>query len=146
MSESPNNFTEDQLKEEASKELAPVIDMSLKVQELEQSLSANPQFIEFMQLRDAVSKKEAEVKKNIEQRMIENSIKKVVIDTYGTFTIVDGKTWSYDEDELPRKFIKKAVDTTAVNNHYKLTGKLPKGATYVPKQFLKVTPKKDKKA
>ena len=137
-------YTEEELRDEVSKELAPVVDMSVKVAELEQALSANPQFIEFMKLKDAVAKKEGEVKKQIEGRMIENGIKKVVIDSYGTFTIVDSKSWSYDENELPKKFIKKVVDTTAVNNHYKLTGKLPKGATYVPKQFLKVTPKKEK--
>lgn len=146
MSEPSNPYTEDQLKNEASKELEPVVDMSLKVAELEKSLSANPQFIEFMKLKDAVAKKESEVKKTIEEKMIENSVKKIVVDNYGTFTIVDSKSWSYDEDELPRKFIKKAVDTTAINNHYKLTGKLPKGATYVPKRFLKVTPKKNKEA
>lgn len=138
-------YTEEELRDEVSKELAPVVDMSVKVAELEQALSANPQFIEFMKLKDAVAKKEGEVKKQIEGRMIENGIKKVVVDSYGTFTIVDSKSWSYDENELPKKFIKKVVDTTAVNNHFKLTGKLPKGATYVPKQFLKVTPKKEKK-
>lgn len=145
MAKSAKTYTEDELKQEASKELAPVVDMSAKVLELEQSLSKNPKFIEFMKLKDEVKKRESQVKSALEEKMIESSVKRVVVDDYGTFTIVDGKTWTYDQEKLPRKFIKKSVDTTAVNNYHKLTGKLPKGATYVPKQFLKVTPKKEKK-
>jgi hypothetical protein len=141
----PVILTEEQLKEKAANELAPVQALEQKVNTLELALAENPQFVEFMKFTKEAADKKAKVLKELEKEMIASQVKSIKLDEFGTLTIVDGKNWKYDENELPKKFFKKVVDTTAVNNQFKLTGTPPKGASYEPKQYIKVTPKKDKK-
>lgn len=138
-------LTEDELKQIAGTELATVNSLENELSELQLALSENPQFINFLNLQKAVADKTVEVKKKLEKQMIESGVKSITVDNYGKITIVDGKSWKYDQDVLPRKFIKKAIDTTAINQHYQLTGKLPKGATFTPNKYIQLTPKKEKK-
>ena len=142
--EKPTVISEEELKAKASVELMQVKDMEMQLSELEMALSNDPTFQNFLNLQKAVADKSKEVLKNLEKQMIENNVKSIKLNDWGTLTIVDGKKWSYDETVLPKKFIKKVVDTTAINNQLKLTGKVPKGATFVPNYYIKATPKKDK--
>lgn len=137
-------LTEDEIKALAARDMGEVEKLQDQAKTLEIALAENPMFIAFMQMQEKVADKKKEVLKNLEQQMIEAGVKSIVLDEFGTITIVDGKSWKYDENELPRKYFKKAVDTTAINNAFKLTGKLPKGASFTPNQYIKVTPKKKK--
>lgn len=144
MSKEEVKLTEEELKEEAKSELATVQTLESQLSELELALSQDERFQNFLTLQKTVADKSREVMKKLETQMIDNGIKSIKIDTWGTLTIVDAKKWTYNTDELPKKFIKKAVDTTAINNYFKLSNKLPKGASYEPNQYIKATPKKQK--
>lgn len=143
--EAPTVLSEDELKTLARTDYQEVENLQNEVATLELALSQNEQFKQFMKLKKDFEEKSRQFNKNIEAKMIENNIKSIKVDDVASFTIVDGKKWTYDKDVLPKKFMIKSVDTTAINNHYKLTGKLPKGASYVPNQYIKVTPVKEEK-
>lgn len=116
-------------------EVKGVLQLEGQLSQLETELSQNEDFKKFIEFQKEVRDKSAEVFKKIEQTMIDNDIKSVKGD-WGSLTIVERKSWTYDVEVLPKKFIKKVVDTTKVDTAYKLEGTPPKGATFVTKKGL----------
>lgn len=107
------------LQAQADKAVALQLEVSAKVAELK---SAQKQIDETW---DAV-----------EQAMIDNNIKSIKGD-WGSLTIAERNTFrAEDIDTVPRKFIKKALDTRKVDAHMKLTGELPKGVTSSQTRYL----------
>lgn len=142
----PVKLTEDELKAKAAKELAKVEKLEVQLNELEMVLSKDPQFVKFMQFQKAVADKSNEVKKNLERQMIDSNIKSITVDAWGKITIVERQDVKVlDEAVLPKKFLKKSVDSKKLNDHYKLTGELPDGTEVKITQFIKMTPKKEVK-
>jgi predicted metal-dependent peptidase len=74
--------------------------------------------------------------KNVETAMIENNVKSIKGE-WGSITIADRTNYkASDLEEVPRKFIKKALDTKKVQAHQDLTGELPKGVTESHTKYL----------
>ncbi len=138
----PKILTEDELKDEASKEIDSLVSLEKKADELQMVLSNNNDFADFLEVSRKIKDKNAEIREKLLSQMVESNVKSVVLDDWGTITVVDSKSWSYDEELLPKKFIKKVVNTTLVNDTYKLSNKLPKGASFKNKPYIKMTPKK----
>lgn len=85
-----------------------------------------------------VSQLETQTKKfwkEVETAMI-NADRKSFKGDFGSLTIVEKQSFSGDLDQVPRKYIKKALDTKAVNSDYKLTNILPKGVTVKNIKYL----------
>lgn len=139
-------LTEDELKAKAAKELNKVAKLETQLNEVQLALSSDERFVNFLNLQKAVIDKGEELKKNLEKQMIDNGIKSIDIDSYGKITIVDRQDVKVvDESLLPRKFFKKSIDQAKLNQEYKLKEKLPEGTEINKIQYIKMTPKKEKK-
>lgn len=110
-------------------EVTDALEAERELATLEQELSADPRFREFLQKQKTVKENIAAFWKNIEEQMIAHDIKSIKGD-WGSITIAERLGWEYDpEIPLAPKFMKKVPDTTLLNHEYRLTGKPPKGAT-----------------
>lgn len=124
-------------------EVKEVLDMEQELARLEAELAQVEQFKQFIEFQRTVRDKTAEVFKNIEETMITNDIKTVKGD-WGSLTIVERTNYSGDLTQVPKKFIKKVLDTTKVGQAHKLEGELPKGITTTTTKFLQKRFKKEK--
>lgn len=72
----------------------------------------------------------------VKEVMINNDVKSIKGD-WGSITIADRTNYRAPAlDEVPKKFIKKALDTTKVQAHKDLTGELPKGVAESHTKYL----------
>lgn len=94
----------------------------------ETELMENPTFRKFLELQKTVNETMDRTWKNVEAQMIEHNVKSVKGD-WGSLTIAERLNWDYDIEELPKKFIKRTVDTKKLSDTYKLERKEIKGAT-----------------
>lgn len=75
--------------------------------------------------------------KDIEEAMINNNIKSIKDESWGSLTIHEKQTFDIDKETLPARFFVKKPDETKIRNTYKLEKKLPKGVTLKElKQYL----------
>lgn len=111
------------------------INLEKKLQLIEESLMDIPQFKQFLDLQRSVNERARTIWSTIEEKMIENNIKKIQGD-FGTITVAERQNWDINEDELPNKFYKKVVDTKKITDTFRLTGKAPKGANSVVTKYL----------
>jgi len=97
-------------------------------------------------LQNEISGKIAELKatqtkidetwKRVEEQMIEHNVKSVKGD-WGSLTIAERTTYKADDIEaVPRKFIKKTLDTKKVAAVAQLEGDLPKGVSSSVTKYL----------
>lgn len=131
----PDKTPQEEIDEIISTESA----LSAELVQLEQELAEIPKFKEFIakqaQLRDAQSKS-SEIWKRIESQMIDNNIKSIKGD-WGSITIAERDNFKASNLELvPRKFIKKTLDTTKISQFYKLEDKLPAGVEHTTSKYL----------
>ena len=74
--------------------------------------------------------------KSVEKQMIDNNIKSVKGE-WGSLTIAERTNYKAEDiDLVPKKFIKKTLDTKKVSAAEQLTGELPKGITASQTKFL----------
>ena len=71
---------------------------------------------------------------------MEDTGTKTIKGDWGSITLAERQGWDIDENELPKKFFKRVVDTKRITDTFKLEGKAPKGATprvtkYLNKRF-----------
>lgn len=107
-------------------------------QKLEAKLAQHKQFKAFLNLQkdmQDLQKKMEATWDNIEEQMIAHNIDSVKGD-WGYITIAAGLKWNVDTDLLPRKFIKKVINTSKLTDTYRLEGKAPKGAVPSVKKYL----------
>lgn len=123
-----------------------VANAEAEVTKLENELSADPKFKAWLEaqknLKEA-NKKNEEFFDALQEQMEaranktgENSIK----GDWGSITLAERIGWDVDEEQLPKKFFKKVVDTKKITDTFRLEGKAPKGATkkvtkYITKRF-----------
>lgn len=83
--------------------------------------------------------------KEIEKAMVENDIKSIKGE-WGSITIAERDVFSSkDLESVPRKFIKKALDTAKVKTFYTLEDKLPKGVDHKVTKYLTKRIKQEEK-
>lgn len=117
-------------------EVLDVIKLQDDLAALEAELNANEVFQRFIELQRTFNDRSSEVWKKVEQQMIENNIKSIKGD-WGSLTIAERTNYKAEDLEaVPRKFIKRTLDTTKVGAAAKLEGKLPKGITSSKTQYL----------
>lgn len=132
------NLSEEKTKQKIVKEVTEVKQLEAELTVLENTLSQSPEFRNFISMQKQFREKSEAVWKDVEEKMIENNIKSVKGE-WGSLTIAERQGWDTTE-ELPTRFTKKVPDTKKLTDHYKLTGKVPKGATpkitkYLTKRF-----------
>jgi hypothetical protein len=76
--------------------------------------------------------------KNIEKAMIDNDVKSIKLaHDHGTITIADRTNYkAADLDDVPKKFLKRALDTKKIAAHKDLIGELPKGVIESHTKYL----------
>ena len=120
---------------------------------LQTELATNPQFMAFLDKQNQlmeVQSKASDVWKKLEARMIDAGVKTIKVTEgpiVGSITIAERDNFkAVDLDAVPRKFVKKALDTTKVSSYYTLEGKLPAGIDHTTTKYLTkhLNPKKEK--
>lgn len=115
--------------------VATTLELEHRLEELEQSLSEDPKFREFLAKQKEASQHIADSWKDIEEAMIQNKVKSIKGD-WGSITIAERLNWKIDPELLPSKFIKKVPDTTKISTIFKLEGKAPKGCEPTYTKYL----------
>lgn len=113
---------------EIGSEIKSLLTKEKQLEDMELLLQQNKQFRSFLALQKEVQDQSNIFWKNIEEQMIKYDIKSVSGD-WGSVTIAERLNWDINEEELPKKFLKKVVDTTKLSNTFRLEGKAPKGAS-----------------
>ncbi len=113
-----------------------------ELNKIESELALEPKFQQWLnaqkQLREANAKNE-EFFNSLQEKM-EGSGTKTIKGDWGSITLAERQGWDIDENELPKKFFKRVVNTKKITDTFKLEGKAPKGATprvtkYLTKRF-----------
>jgi len=113
-----------------------------ELNKIESELALEPKFQQWLnaqkQLREANAKNE-EFFNSLQEKM-EDSGTKTIKGDWGSITLAERQGWDIDENELPKKFFKRVVNTKKITDTFKLEGKAPKGATprvtkYLTKRF-----------
>jgi hypothetical protein len=84
----------------------------------------------------AAQAKVDEVWKRVEALMIENNIKSVKSDGWGSLTIVEKPKFVVDSELLAPRYFKKVPNDQKIRSDYKLEGSLPKGVTVEVTKFI----------
>lgn len=97
--------------------------------------------IEFQEKLVALKDLEKDIKatwKHVEKAMIDNDVKSIKLnDNRGSITIAERTNYkAADLDEVPKKFIKKALDTEKVKSYAVMMGELPKGISESHTKYL----------
>lgn len=130
------------LEKEISIKVNAISEAEIEVKKLELELAGDPKFIQWTEaqkkLKEANAQNEAFFD-NLKDVMESNGTKSIKGD-WGSITLAERIGWDIDEEELPKKFFKKVVDTKKITDTFKLEGKAPKGATqkvtkYITKRF-----------
>lgn len=116
-------------------EVSDVLALQKTVEEMEQELSKNEVFQNFLTKQKEAREQIDATWKKVESQMIEHNVKSIKGD-WGSLTIAERTNYKADLDELPSKFIKKVADTTKIATYAKLENKLPKGVTTSTTKYL----------
>lgn len=127
-------------------EVMEILELESGLIELEQEISQNEQFRNFLDYQRETKKTIDEFWDKVEEHMVKHDVKSIKGD-WGTLTIAERLNWKTDET-LPNKFYKKLVDTKKLSDTYRLEGKAPKGATpsytkYLTKRLKNNTDRED---
>lgn len=98
---------------------------------LESELMSNPQFQQFVQVRNQLNEKYSQVRKNVADIMIPayqaGEVDKSIKLPNGSITVTEKDVFEIDEKVLPPRFWKKVPDETKIRKTYQLEGVAPKG-------------------
>lgn len=112
-------------------------ELETQVAALESALMSNPQFQQFIQLRNQLNDKYAQVRKTVADIMIPayqaGEVDKSLKLENGTITVTERDDFEVVESELPPRFWKKVPDTTRIRKTFQLEGSAPKGTKHVKK-------------
>lgn len=122
-------------KEMIEGEVIEVFALEKTLAETEQALMQDEKFKNFLTMQKDYQAKIAEFWKTIESQMLEHDIKSIKGD-WGSLTIAERLGWKTDLELLPKKFIKKVVDTKKLSDTFRLEGKAPKGAEPTYTKYL----------
>lgn len=116
------------IEDELKLQVIQLVSEERELVELEnQIMQANPRLGEFLKRQKEFATKSDLFYKSIEDQMISNSIKSIKGD-WGSLTIAERTNYKAPSiDDVPPRFIKKALDTSKISAEFKLKGKLPKG-------------------
>lgn len=135
-------LSEDQIKALIIPDLENLHSMELELSQLENALSLNPQFKQFIELQKAVNEKDKEIWDKVKETMLKYNSPPIEND-WVRLTTYSVNTLEVDEKELPRKFTKRAPDTQAINDYLNATGKTIKGVKKVTSYRLRKTFRKN---
>jgi hypothetical protein len=121
--------------DEIKQQVKQIVALQQQLDNEQDLLAQDERFARFLKMQQEYTAKIGEFWKSVEETMISNDIKNVKGE-WGYVTIADRDSFNGDIDELPRKFVKRTVDVAEIGKHYKLTGKLPKGATIKHTKYL----------
>jgi hypothetical protein len=120
MATNPQGEIEDEIKDIVAKQQ--------ELATLEQQLSQNEQFRNFMQLKKTVDEQATLFWSSVESQMIQHDIKSIKGD-WGSVTITERIGFDIDDDLLPNKYFKKVPNTKLIADTFKLEGKPVKGTS-----------------
>lgn len=123
------------MEDQIIKKVEEIKDKESQLSILENKLTLNPEFKQFIELKKSVDETAKKVWKEVEEEMIANNIKSIKGD-FGSLTIAERQGWTYDEKQVPSKFFKKVVDTKKITDTYRLEGKAPKGCEPYTSKYL----------
>lgn len=117
-------------------------------QTLNSMLAGMEEYTDFVDLETRVT----EARKTLREAALEYLQKEDTEDSIETdkvkITLVKSRRLSAQESDLtgvPRKFVKKVLDTTKINKYHDLEGKLPAGVDLKYSESIRWTDKKEKK-
>jgi hypothetical protein len=123
-------------------EVRGTLQLQSRLDSLQTELMADPRFLQFLDLRDQVNQRWAEVRANIERVMVpayqDGRVPKTLKGEWGSVTVTEKDEFNLDETKLPASFYKKVPDTSKIRIIYQLEGKAPKGTTPVKKYGIMV--------
>jgi len=125
---------EDQVKTKVQK----FQDLETKLLVLENQLSQNKQFRDFIKLQKEVNQQAGKVWAEVQELMIAAG-KEVIETDWVRLTIVKAKKLEIDEDKLPEKFTKLVPDTKEINAYIKENHITPPGVKQVAAPYLRKT-------
>jgi len=129
-------------------EVIAAVDQQIQLDQLQQALMQNEDFLLFIELRENVSKKWTEVRNFIEATMVPayvaGEIDKTLKGAWGSITVTESDRFSIDEAELPKKFFKTIPNETKIRKTYQLEGKAPKGTTHSKRYGILIKTKGEK--
>lgn len=127
---------EDKAQQVVDEQVSGIVELKNKIDNTETALMENPQFREFLELQKSFNEKSSEVWTKVEQLMIDNGVKSVK-GSWGSITLAERTSYkAVDLDKVPRKFIKRTLDTTKVGQSHKLENELPRGVEANHTQYL----------
>ena len=74
--------------------------------------------------------------KHVETLMLENNIKSIKNDEWGSITIAEKPTFIIDKELLPPRYWKKVPNDAKIRSEFTLENVLPKGVEVVTKKYL----------
>ncbi|MBS4040377.1 MAG: siphovirus Gp157 family protein [Flavobacteriales bacterium] len=114
----------DAIKQELAQDVQSLIPIQNDILQLQQS----PEVVKYLEKVNQFKNKEAAIREVIQGQMEKHGIKSIKGENWGSMTIRENTNFSAEDlDSVPPKFIKKALDTTKLRAHLKLSDKLPKG-------------------
>lgn len=119
-------------------ELADEVKILVPLQEQMNELAQKPEVVKYLEATKQFRDTEKAIRLTIQTQMENNNIKKISGD-WGYMTIVERANYrATDINDVPSKFVKKALDTTKVAAQLKLTGELPRGVETNPTRSLTI--------
>ena len=133
--------------ESIKKEVTDVMVMEGQVNELQAILSENPAFKQYLDFKKKFEDKSKELWKNVQDQMIENGIKNIKSDDWGSITVAERINLDIDESKLPDKYfaVTRKPNKKFIADSYKLEKQEPKGVKVSYTKYLLKKFKKDEK-
>lgn len=123
-------------------------ELESQVAALESELMVNPQFQQFIQLRNQLNDKYAQVRKNVADIMIPayqaGEVDKSIKLPNGSITVTEKDVFEIDQAALPPRFWKKVPDETKIRKTFQLEGVAPKGTVRSVKYGIMLKFKEEK--
>lgn len=120
-------------KAEIEIEILDQLETEKGLQALEQELSQNDKFRQFLELQKTVKEESDKLWKRVGDEMVRlyeaGAIPKSLKYDWGTLTVAERTDFDIDTDKLAPRFCKTIPDTTKIRAIYQLTGEPPKGST-----------------
>jgi hypothetical protein len=134
------------LKEVIESEVSEVFELERLMNGVESELRSNPEFVKFLELQQAVQKKNAEIRSRIEEvavpAYLAGELPKTVKFDFGSITMVDNFPMVIDEKKLCDKYWTRVPDKKYILQRYHLENKTPQGVSITRKVALRMDLKK----
>lgn len=122
--------------EEIKTQVDKILDLQKRFKDYELEITSDPKFKDYLDKQKKVSKEIADFWKTLEKQMIDNDVKSIKSEEWGSITIAERTGWDIDESLLPAKFYQKTIDKKKITDTFKLEGKEPKGCSVKYTKYL----------